>query len=167
MNSLWDIRIFLGLVLKESPCTWRDSFLSSRRLHNRVCSELSQQHLETPAFLKHQTAMAENLTSVWHKLSHSLDGCHWYHQPWCHRYRILHVIIWSWSSLSCSSTTFMRSAIFFDLMQYGLVIPYRRFGTSYRSYLKQSGSPRRNLKTLIRSDVGEVIAESITASPSL
>ena len=23
MNSLWDIRIFLGLVPKESPCTWR------------------------------------------------------------------------------------------------------------------------------------------------
>jgi hypothetical protein len=23
MNSLWDIRIFLGLVPKESPCTWQ------------------------------------------------------------------------------------------------------------------------------------------------
>jgi hypothetical protein len=22
MNGLWDIRIFLGLVPKESPCTW-------------------------------------------------------------------------------------------------------------------------------------------------
>jgi len=36
----------------------------------------------------------------------------------------------------------VRSALFWDVTQRGLVIPYRRFGTKYRSHLQGSRNPR-------------------------
>jgi len=37
----------------------------------------------------------------------------------------------------------MRSALFWDIMQRRLIIPYRRFGTTYRYHLQDSTSPKR------------------------
>jgi hypothetical protein len=37
----------------------------------------------------------------------------------------------------------MRSALFWDITQRWVVIVYRRFGTTYRSHLQRSRSPRR------------------------
>jgi hypothetical protein len=37
----------------------------------------------------------------------------------------------------------VRSALFWDITQCRVVILYRRFGTTYPSHLKGSGSPRR------------------------
>jgi hypothetical protein len=41
-------------------------------------------------------------------------------------------------------STFIRSALFCDVTRYRVVIVYRRFGTTYRSRLRASKSPRRN-----------------------
>jgi hypothetical protein len=42
----------------------------------------------------------------------------------------------------------MKSALFSVITQRRVVILYRRFGTTYRSHLKESRNPRRNLVTL-------------------
>jgi len=42
----------------------------------------------------------------------------------------------------------MTSALFWDITQHGVVIPYQHFGTAYWSYLQRSRSPRRRLVTL-------------------
>ena len=38
---------------------------------------------------------------------------------------------------------YMRSALFWVITQHRVVIPYRRFGTTYRSHLQGSRNPRR------------------------
>ena len=38
MNSVWDIRIFLGLVTKESPCTIWDMSEGSEKNHENLQS---------------------------------------------------------------------------------------------------------------------------------
>ena len=40
--------------------------------------------------------------------------------------------------LQASATNKMRSALFWDVMQHMMVIPYRRFGTTYQSHLQGS-----------------------------
>jgi hypothetical protein len=45
--------------------------------------------------------------------------------------------------ISGSAAMFMRSALFWEIMERRAVIVYRRFGTKYRSHLQGSRSPRR------------------------
>jgi hypothetical protein len=42
-----------------------------------------------------------------------------------------------------ASVAIMWTALFWDCLERGMVIPYRRFGTTYRSHLQGSSSPRR------------------------
>jgi len=41
----------------------------------------------------------------------------------------------------------VTSALFQDITQHGVVIPYQHFGTACQSYLQRSRSPRRRLVT--------------------
>ena len=55
----------------------------------------------------------------------------------------------------------MRSALSWDFTQERMAIPYRRFGTTYRSHLQGSSSPRRvritdiPLKNILAPDTGK------------
>ena len=42
-----------------------------------------------------------------------------------------------------SAVMYMRSALFWLITQHRVAIPYRRFGTAYRSHLQGSRNPRR------------------------
>ena len=46
-------------------------------------------------------------------------------------------ILPSWAWFRVCTATYMRSALFWDVAQSGAVIPYRRFGTTYRAHLQE------------------------------
>jgi hypothetical protein len=50
----------------------------------------------------------------------------------------MYVAVWRYA------TEYMRSAIFWDFTQRGMVVSYRRFETTYHSHLQPSSSPRRS-----------------------
>jgi hypothetical protein len=45
--------------------------------------------------------------------------------------------------MACNSDDFMRSALFWDIMQHRVVIVYRRFGTTYRFHLQRIKHPKK------------------------
>jgi hypothetical protein len=46
----------------------------------------------------------------------------------------------------------LRSALFWDITQRRAVIPYRCFGTTYRSHLQELRNPRRELPLEVGTD---------------
>jgi hypothetical protein len=50
--------------------------------------------------------------------------------------------------ISAFTAMLLRCALFWDTTQHRVVIVYRRFGTTYRSYLQRSRSPRQVLKVV-------------------
>jgi len=59
-----------------------------------------------------------------------------------------------WPTANCawfhaSAAKYLKSALFWDITQYRVVIPYRLFGTTYRSHLQVSRNPRRNSDFLL------------------
>jgi hypothetical protein len=49
-------------------------------------------------------------------------------------------IKWFYAGFQASTTVSMRCALFWDFTQRRMVLPYRRFGTTYQSHLDKSSS---------------------------
>jgi hypothetical protein len=61
----------------------------------------------------------------------------------------------------------MESSLFRGVMQLGLVVSYRRFGTTYLSHLLGSSSPRRLLDCLTPEIVTNMLSRNVGNEPLL